>query len=132
MITIATFLNPEEAKVARSFLVANGIEASILGEESLSVMPHIGMGAKSYQLIVDNDDEATAKGLLADVEEAHSDIEDETAERQRRSDKKHLFLWLAVAASIFVIFVGNSYSQEIFQAPVSATDYIACWFRNLF
>ncbi len=131
MKTVATFLNPEEAKVARSFLVANSIAASIAGEESLSVMPHIGMGAKSYQIMVDEADELTAKRLLADVEDEYART-DEDEPARRSADRKHMFLWLAVAASIFVIFVGNSYSQETFQAPVSATDYVACWVRNLF
>ena len=131
MKTIATFLNPEEAKVARSFLIANGISASIAGEESLSVMPHIGMGAKSYQLVVEDAYELTAKRLLAEVEDEYARTDDDEPARGN-SDRKHMFLWLAVAASIFIIFVGNSYLQEIFQAPVSTSDYIACWLRSLF
>ncbi|WP_306253644.1 putative signal transducing protein [Parvularcula sp. IMCC14364] len=131
MKTVATFLNPEEAKVARSFLVANEIEAIIAGEESLSVMPHIGMGTKSYQLMVDDEDENQALRLLAVVEETHAALR---AERKESGgfDTKRLFLGLAILASIFLIFIGNSYSSELAPEGASAADYISCWLRNVF
>ncbi len=69
MKNLCSFINPEEARVAKSYLEANGIDAFVTGEESLSVMPHIGMGAEAYQLFVHDEDHYRAKGLLEAIEQ---------------------------------------------------------------
>ena len=124
MKTVAAFLNPEEAKVARSFLVANGIDAFISGEESLSVMPHIGMGAKSYQLMVDDEDEPMAKRLLDEIEENAA----KTMPQHQATGwtSKRVFLALALVVTLFFLFVGNSYSHELAVQGERAKAYLSC------
>ena len=77
MKTIAQFLNPEEARVAKSYLAANGVDAIISGEESLSVMPHLGMGTKGFQLMVADDDIALSQDLMRQVEQREIYPDDE-------------------------------------------------------
>ncbi len=132
MKTVATFLNPEEAKVARGFLSANGIEAIIAGEESLSVMPHLGMGGRAYQLMVAEEDENQVRRLLAEVEAEAEASDDGDAVKPGWTRKKTL-LTVAIFASIFLFFIGNSESAELDRAAraIDETHRLG-WFTHEF
>lgn len=70
MKTVATFLNQEEAYIARSYLLANGIDAELADGETNSVIPHINFGGASMlRLVVSEADASDAEALLRSVNE---------------------------------------------------------------
>jgi hypothetical protein len=122
MKTVAKFINPEEAKVARTFLASHGIEAYLNGEESLSVMPHLPMGAGSYYLMVAEEDEARTRQLLDEVEREH-----QISKAEQQGDgfsKKQLWLTLALVVTFLVLLIGNSYANDLNRHTRGLNDFI--------
>lgn len=114
MITIITFLGPEEARVARSYLAANGISALLKGEESLSAMPHLSMGAQSWQLMVSDDDAPQAKRLLAIVEQQASPSQGQDNQpKTLRTRHRNIAFIAALVASAFIILFGRGQTTEL-------------------
>ena len=74
MQTLAKFLNQEEARIALSFLHANGIDAELEGTETFSAMPHVGMGATLLRMVVPEDQLNEARKLMADAAEGANDL----------------------------------------------------------
>ena len=75
MRLLQEFHSIQEAQIAKSFLAANDINTVFVGEESISAMPHISVGMKSFQLLVQEEDYLEARTLLENVEEHASEDE---------------------------------------------------------
>jgi hypothetical protein len=75
LVTIATFPEPMEANMARSALEAAGIPVFMVGETANSMIPV----AFESQLQVQAKDEAAARGLLDEMNDAPESLESVTA-----------------------------------------------------
>jgi hypothetical protein len=75
LVTIATFPEPMEANMARSALEAAGIPVFIVGETANSMIPV----AFESQLQVQTKDEAAARSLLDEMNDAPESLESVTA-----------------------------------------------------
>lgn len=79
MKTVAKYLSPEEAMVARSLLQAYDIPAFLPGSEVLGNLPYLAFGTSGYQLMVMDDDYDSALALLKNPpkaeEEPHTEEE---------------------------------------------------------
>ncbi len=70
MKTIAKYQSPEEARIALSFLQANGIHAFLPGSETLANFPPLAYGVTGYQLMVPEDEYDKALALLQNPPQA--------------------------------------------------------------
>jgi hypothetical protein len=64
MVAVASFRDPSEAQMAKGMLEAAGVECVMQGENAKSLYP----GALRVRVLVSAEDEAAARGLLADAE----------------------------------------------------------------
>ncbi len=72
MKEIARFYDVEEAQIAKSFLIAQGLDVRLADEGALGVMPEMRVGLGGYRLVGEERDAAIATRLLADIEHDHS------------------------------------------------------------
>jgi hypothetical protein len=75
LVTVATFPEPAEAAMAQSVLASAGIETFLQGETANSLIPV----AFSARLQVRPQDEAAARGMLEEMDDAPQSLESVTA-----------------------------------------------------
>lgn len=118
MQELQKYNNQEEARIALSFLHANGIDADLEGTETFSTMPHVGIGATLLKLVVPESQHAEARRLLDDVSLGSSSLEtDESFDYGEPEEatnpmpsQRPMLGWVAVAAvglALLYLFQSN-------------------------
>jgi len=106
MKTVATFLNQEEAYIARSFLLANGIDAELADGETNSVIPHVNFGGASMlRLVVQDEDASDAEALLQSVNEGDTEFRGDHLEDVAPSGEENGFRRLMMALAFGALLV---------------------------
>jgi hypothetical protein len=73
LVAVASFLNVQEASIAKGLLEEEGIETFVDGAEAATTLWYVGTALGGVQLLVSQRNATKAKHLLASVERSHRD-----------------------------------------------------------
>ncbi len=82
MKTIAKFQNPEEARIALTFLQAQDIHAFLPDSETFGNLPYLAFGLSGFRLMVPDDEVEKALELLANLPQ----VSEGTDQEEDKSD----------------------------------------------
>ena len=106
METLAKFNNQEEARIAMSYLRANGIDAALADADTFATIPNVGMGATMLRLQVPEPQIEEARALLDSVQDGSAafsgeqlDEMDDFGEPEDKSDSDDPLLFCFAALS---------------------------------
>ena len=94
LVNVKTFLSKDEAELAKGFLSANGIRATILSDDLGGYRPHLTFGMKGIQLQVKQSDFQKAQELL------ESSVNDTTDANEDKESPEEALIY-AIKANAF-------------------------------